>query len=59
MKLVKVLIPFKDGATGTILEAGKEVELSEETIERAKAINVNMLQVLGEAKKPRAKKTTE
>ena len=64
MKRVRVLIPFKDGATGTVLEAGKEVELADETIAKAKAININMLLVLGEAeekapKKPRAKKETE
>jgi hypothetical protein len=62
MKLVKVLIPFVDGETGTLHETGKEVELSETTIERALAINVNMLLVIGDAKpkaKPRAKKEIE
>ncbi len=62
MKLVKVLIPFVDGETGTLHETGKEVELSEATIERALAINVNMLLVLGDAKpktRTKAKKETE
>ena len=50
MKLVKVLIPFIDSATGNVLDAGAEVELSESTIEKALAINPNMLLVLGDAK---------
>lgn len=64
MKRVKVLVPFIDGVTGTLHEAGTEVELSEATIERVKAISVNMVLVLGDAeekapRKPRAKKTEE
>lgn len=54
MKLVKVLIPFVDSTTGILHETGAEVELSEATIERALAINVNMLVVIGDAK-PKAK----
>ena len=64
MKRVKVLVPFIDSATGVLHEAGTEAELSEATIERTKAISVNMVLVLGDTeeeapkapKKPRAKK---
>ena len=59
MKRVKVLVPFIDSETGLLHEAGTEVELSEATIERVKAISVNMVLVLGDAeapKKPRTKK---
>ena len=60
MKLVKVLIPFVDGATGKRLDAGAEAELSESTIEKALAINPNMVLVLGETKpKTRAKAKKE
>ena len=59
MKQVRVLVPFIDSETKTLYEAGREVELPEATIERVKAISVNMVLVLGDAeapKKPRAKK---
>lgn len=56
MKRVRVEIGFYLGDTGEYHAAGKEIEVSEDVIERAKAINPNMLTVLGEAKKPRAKK---
>lgn len=50
MKLVKVLIPFMEGETGKLHKAGDEVNVSDDTINRALAINPNMLLVLGEAK---------
>ena len=59
MKQVRVLVPFIDSETKTFYEAGREVELPEATIERVKAISVNMVLVLGDAeapKKPRTKK---
>jgi hypothetical protein len=59
MKQVRVLVPFIDSETKTLYEAGREVELPEATIERVKAISVNMVLVLGDAeapKKPRTKK---
>ncbi len=64
MKQVRVLVPFIDSETKTFYEAGREVELPEATIERVKAISVNMVLVLGDAeekapKKPRTKKTEE
>ena len=62
MKQVRVLVPFIDSETKTLYEAGREVELPEATIERVKAISVNMVLVLGDAeapKKPRTKKVAE
>ena len=56
MKKVKVLIPFIVGETGELLKEDTEHDLSEEVISKALAINPNMLLVLGEAKKSRAKK---
>lgn len=51
MKKVKVLIPFIVGETGELLKANKKYDLSEEVIKKALAINPNMLEVLGDAKK--------
>ena len=48
MKKVEVLIPFRVG--NKLHEAGAKVNLSEDVIERALAINPNMVLVLGEAK---------
>ena len=53
MKRVKVLVPFIDGETGIQHKADTEAALSEETIDRALAINVNMLLVLGDAEEPK------
>lgn len=58
MKLVKVLIPFKESATDKLHNVGDEVSVSDETISKALAINPNMLLVIGEGKaeaKPKAK----
>ena len=57
MKKCKVLIPFILGDTGELLKEGKEVELTDDQLARVKAVSPNMVLVLGEAKKPRAKKT--
>ena len=56
MKRVKLLIPFILGDTGELLKEGKEVDLTEDQLARVKAISPNMVQVLGDAKKPRSKK---
>lgn len=48
MKRVEVLIPFNAGTKK--LKAGDKVNLPEDVIERALAINPNMVLVLGEAK---------
>lgn len=57
MKRVKVLIPFHRSATNTDQIPNDIIEVSEEELARINAISVNMVEVLGEAKKPRAKKT--
>ncbi len=61
MKRVKVLVPFTDAVIGDIYKVGSEIELSDERIAEIKAINVNMIEIIGEveevpAKKPRKKK---
>ena len=56
MKKVRVLIPFILGDTGELLKADKEVEVTEDQLRRIQALSPNMVEVLGEAKKPRAKK---
>ena len=61
MKRVKVLVPFTDAVIGDIYNVNDEIELSDERIAEIKAVNVNMIEVIGEvegepAKKPRKKK---
>ena len=56
MKRVRVLIPFILGDTGELLKAGKEVEVTDDQLKRIQALSPNMVEVLGDAKKPRAKK---
>lgn len=56
MKKVRVLVPFILGDTGELLKAGKEVDVTEDQLARIKAISPNMVEVLGDAKKPRTKK---
>ena len=48
MKKVEVLIPFKVGEK--LHEAGAKVNLADDVVERALAINPNMVLVLGEVK---------
>ena len=57
MKKVRVLVPFILGDTGELLKAGKETEVTEDQLARIQAISPNMVEVLGDAKKPRAKKS--
>lgn len=57
MKKVKVLVPFILGDTGELLEEGKTVDVTENQLERINAVSPNMVEVLGDAKKPRTKKT--
>jgi hypothetical protein len=57
MKKCKVLVPFILGDTGELLKEGKEVELTDDQLARVRKVSPNMVEVLGEAKKPRAKKT--
>ena len=56
MKKVRVLVPFILGDTGELLKEGKEVEVTEDQLTRIQAISPNMVEVLGDAKKPRTKK---
>jgi len=56
MKRVRVLIPFILGDTGELLKAGKEVDVTADQLKRIQAISPNMVEVLGDAKKPRTKK---
>jgi hypothetical protein len=56
MKKVRVLVPFILGDTGEFLKAGKEVEVTDDQLFRIQALSPNMVEVLGDAKKPRAKK---
>ena len=61
MKRVRVLVPFTDAVIGDIYKVNDEIELSDERIAEIKAVNVNMIEVIGEvteepAKKPRKKK---
>ena len=56
MKTVRVLVPFITGDTGELLNEGKEVEVTDDQLRRIQAVSPNMVEVLGEAKKPRAKK---
>ncbi len=54
MKLVKVLVPFTDKVTGKAYNVNDDIELTDERIAEIKAVSVNMIMVLGEAKKPKA-----
>ena len=56
MKKVRVLVPFILGDTGELLKAGKEVDVTDDQLRRIQALSPNMVEVLGETKKPRAKK---
>lgn len=56
MKKVKVLVPFILGDTGELLKEGKTVDVTENQLERINAISPNMVEVLGDVKKPKTKK---
>ena len=57
MKLVKVLLPFRLKDTDTVHVVGDEIKLTDEQLARVKAININMVKVLGEAEEEKPKKT--
>lgn len=59
MKKVEVLIPFHNADTKVNQVPGDVIEVSDEKLAKIKAINVNMVLVLGEVEKPKAKKTTK
>ena len=52
MKLVKVLIPFRDKKSKKLYKQNDEIELTEKRIEEIRKINVNMITVLGDVKEP-------
>lgn len=61
MKRVRVEVPFIDKVTKEPYAANAEITLTEERIAEIRAVNVNMVTVLGDAepaepKKPRARK---
>lgn len=55
MKRVKVLIPFTDKVTGKDHETDDIIEVSDERLAEIKAVNVNMVLVIGEVE-PKTKK---
>ena len=57
MKKCRVLNPFILGDTGELLKEGKTVDLTDDQLERVRKVGPNYVEVLGDAKKPRAKKT--
>jgi hypothetical protein len=61
MKRVEVLLPFHMIATNTDHVPGDVIEVSDEQLTKIKAVNVNMVNVLGEAdepvEKPKKRKT--
>ena len=56
MKKCKVLIDFILGDTGELMKVGKIIELTEDQLKRVQALSPNMVEVLGDVKKPRTKK---
>ena len=57
MKLVKVLLPFRLKDTNTDHVVGDEIKVTDEQLAKIKAININMVKVLGEAEEEKPKKT--
>ncbi len=49
MKRVKVLIPFTCKESGNAYVAGDEINVSDERLTAIKSVNVNMVEILGEA----------
>ena len=56
MKKCKVLIDFILGDTGELMKVGKIIELTEDQLKRVQKLSPNMVEVLGDVKKPRTKK---
>jgi hypothetical protein len=50
MKRCKVLIPFHSVATGKDHVPGDEIKVTDEQLAKIRAVNVNMVEVLGEVK---------
>ncbi len=49
MKRVKVLIPFTCKESGNAYVTGDEINVSDERLKAIKSVNVNMVEILGEA----------
>ena len=56
MKKCRVLIDFILGDTGELMKVGREIELTLDQLKRVQALSPNMVEVLGDVKKPRTKK---
>ena len=56
MKKCRVLIDFILGDTGELMKVGKIIELTDDQLKRVQKLSPNMVEVLGDVKKPRAKK---
>lgn len=54
MKRVEVLIPFRCKATNKEYNKGDVIEITEERLAEIKAVNVNMVLVLGDVVKKKA-----
>ncbi len=59
MKLVKVLIPFHLSDTKKDYVANDKIEVTDEQLTKIKAVNVNMVEVLGEVEEKPKKKATK
>lgn len=55
MKRVRVLIPFQDKVTGKYYDVGDNIEVSEDRLAEIKAVNINMVLVIGDVKKTTAR----
>ena len=49
MKLCKVVIPFTDKITGKLHMVDEEIAIDEQRLADIKAVNINMVMVLGDA----------
>ena len=56
MKKCKVLVPFILGDTGELFKEGKIIELTDDQLARVKKVSPNMVEVLGDVKKPKTTK---
>lgn len=55
MLKVRILVPFTDKVTEKAYVKDAEVSMSEERVAEVKAFDVNLIEVIGEVKKPRKK----
>ena len=57
MKRVEVLVPFHNAETKVDQVPGDVIEVSDKRLAEIQKVNVNMVLVLGEVEKPKAKRT--